>query len=102
MRLLSSVCRLGELNGNGIFQKIKVIPEAQAFAVTIKKPGGSLTPSLGDGVPAGQCVTYKSILHPLSILKPDANIPLFVGSIQHKGMLAVILLLKRMVRRQKN
>ena len=35
-----------DADGNGIFQKMKVIPEAQAFAVTIEKRGGSPTPSL--------------------------------------------------------
>jgi anti-sigma-K factor RskA len=35
-----------ELDSNGVFQKMKVIPEAQAFAVTIENKGGSPTPSL--------------------------------------------------------
>jgi anti-sigma-K factor RskA len=35
-----------ELDSNGVFQKMKVIPEAQAFAVTIENKGGSPSPSL--------------------------------------------------------
>ena len=35
-----------ELDSSGVFQKMKTIPEAQAFAVTIEKKGGSTSPSL--------------------------------------------------------
>ncbi len=35
-----------DMNGDTVFQKMKLMPEAQAFAVTIEKMGGSPTPSL--------------------------------------------------------
>jgi anti-sigma-K factor RskA len=35
-----------ELDSTGVFQKMKVIPEAQAFAVTLENKGGSPAPSL--------------------------------------------------------
>lgn len=35
-----------DADGNLVFQKMKIIPEAQAFAVTLENMGGSATPSL--------------------------------------------------------